>query len=135
MILHDPVADRQAKPGSVGPGREKRIEDLLDIISGNAAAIIGNFDLDSFSRPVDGTSDRDPTVFCDRLQCIEQQVDKYLFDLGFIQHRFGHVLGQLFIEMHMPQVKLIAYDAEGVFHNIVDVGQDLLRLSMAREFE
>jgi hypothetical protein len=35
----------------------------------------------------------------------------------------------------MPQEKLIAHDAESVFDNIVDVGRDLLRLSIAREFE
>ena len=35
----------------------------------------------------------------------------------------------------MPQAKLVVQNAQGGLHNGVDVGRDLLRFSVAREFE
>ena len=53
MVLHDVLDDRQSEPRSTGVARARRIgaeealEDAIDLILGNADALVGDRDLDN----------------------------------------------------------------------------------------
>ncbi len=88
-----------------------------------------------FRAGINSALDGDPAVVFDGVKGIEQQVNKHLLDLVFIQQRFDHVLGHVFFNGNMPQVKLVLHNTHGGCHNFVDVGRNLLGLFIAGEFE
>ena len=50
----------------------------------DATAIVGNLDPDLVLPRIHSAPDGDPAVFFNGVQCIEQKVDKNLFDLVFV---------------------------------------------------
>ncbi len=79
MIFNDAPGQRQAEPGTVALRGEERTEDVGQILSGYAAAIVDDFDdCESFATLY---RNRNFPVAVDRLDCIQQKVQQHLMDL------------------------------------------------------
>jgi hypothetical protein len=44
VLLHDPGANRQAEPGGIATPAKARLEDMLNVVSPDATASVGEFD-------------------------------------------------------------------------------------------
>ena len=85
MIFNNAIANRQPEPRSVCLCGKKRFKNIFDITCGNAAAVVGNLDMDTILLRIHSTLYSDQAAIINSMQRIEQEINKDLFDLIFVQ--------------------------------------------------
>ena len=119
MIFNDAAGQRQAKSGAVALRCEERAEDVRQIFSGYAAAVIHDFDdCKSFAALY---RDRNLPVAVDRLDRVQQKVQQHLMDLIAVVLNFGE--GRIFVQGDLDSFRepLLAAQYYRVFYGGIEI--------------
>src|SRR5262245_12185993 len=122
MSLDDLPAGRKPKAGATHPafGAVKRLENSRQLIGGNSAAGVANYEVNHIARGVVFQANDDAAAIGHGLASVDQQIEQHLLNLISLRLNFRH-LGQMRLNRNAILRQLALQEDESIFDDLLQI--------------